>query len=236
MNKTKQLRLILILLLICIMGVGSMVVIYKMANVNAMASYNESAVQVATLTTEQVKTVQTKLKRWGYFNGPITGYYGPLTTEAVKYFQRVNGIEQTGTVGPITAKALGMTLTSTTASNTTTSSDLYLLAKCIHAEARGESYVGQVAVGAVILNRVKSPSFPNTISGVIYQPWAFTAVHDGQINLEPNSTAYQAARDALNGWDPTYGSIYYYNPATATSAWIWSREVTVVIGKHTFAR
>lgn len=235
MKKTKQFRLILVVLLIGIIGISSMVVIYKMANANAIVAYSDTAVQTATLTTEQVKTVQTKLKRWGYFNGPITGYYGPLTTEAVKYFQRVNGIEQTGTVGPITAKALGMTLT-TSASSTTTSSDLYLLAKCIHAEARGESYVGQVAVGAVILNRVKSPSFPNTISGVIYQPWAFTAVHDGQINLEPNATAYQAARDALNGWDPTYGSIYYYNPVTATSAWIWTREVTVVIGKHTFAR
>ena len=112
----------------------------------------------ATLTTDEVKTVQTKLKRWGYYDGPITGYYGTLTTAAVKYFQRVNGIEQTGTVGPITAKALGMSLTAYSGSSTTSSSDLYLLAKCIYAEARGESYVGQVAVGAVILNRVKSSS------------------------------------------------------------------------------
>ena len=115
------------------------------------------------------------------------------------------------------------------------SSDLYLLAKCIHAEARGEPYVGQVAVGAVILNRVESPEFPNTISGVIYQPWAFTAVNDGQINLEPNDTAYQAAQDALNGWDPTYGCLYYYNPETATSKWIYSRQVVITIGKHVFA-
>ena len=199
-------------------------------------TYQVQTEPTATLTTEEVKTVQTKLKRWGYFNGPITGYYGPLTTEAVKYFQRVNGIEQTGTVGPITSKALGMTLSAYSNNYNTSNSDLYLLAKCIHAEARGESYVGQVAVGAVILNRVASPSFPNTISGVIYQPWAFTAVYDGQINLEPNATAYQAARDALNGWDPTYGSIYYYNAATATSSWIFSRETTIVIGKHTFAR
>ncbi|MBQ8749498.1 MAG: spore cortex-lytic enzyme [Clostridia bacterium] len=233
MRRKKYVQLSLVIALICILGISSMIFIYKQANVNAMQSSNNDAVYAAALTTDEVITVQTKLKRWGYFDGPITGYYGPLTTEAVKYFQRVNGIEQTGTVGPITARALGMTLSS---SGTTASSDLYLLAKCIYAEARGESYVGQVAVGAVILNRVKSPSFPNTISGVIYQPWAFTAVHDGQINLEPNATAYQAARDALNGWDPTYGSIYYYNPATATSAWIWSREVTVVIGRHTFAR
>lgn len=219
--------------LIIILGVSSVFFVYKNANSSTFLN-NNNTVYAYTLTTDEVITLQTKLKRWGYFNGPITGYYGTLTTQAVKYFQRVNGIEQTGTVGPITARALGMSISS--ASSTTTSSDLYLLAKCIHAEARGEPYTGQVAVGAVILNRVKSPSFPNTISGVIYQPWAFTAVIDGQINLEPNSTAYQAARDALNGWDPTYGSIYYYNPATATSAWIWSREITVVIGRHNFAR
>ena len=216
-----------------IIGLGVTTAFMLKDNTN---DYQVEAETTATLTTEEVKIVQDKLKRWGYFDGPITGYYGPLTTEAVKYFQRVNGIEQTGTVGPITAKALGMTLSAYSSNYNTSNSDLYLLAKCIYAEARGESYVGQVAVGAVILNRVADPAFPNTISGVIYQPWAFTAVHDGQINLEPDSTAYQAARDALNGWDPTYGSIYYYNPATATSSWIWSREVTVVIGNHTFAR
>ena len=196
---------------------------------------NEQPVSaLVTLTTEEVKTVQTKLKRWGYFFGPITGYYGSMTTDAVKYFQRVNGLEQTGQVGPLTAKALGMGYLYSS-SSTSSSSDLYLLAKCVYAEARGEVYTGQVAIAAVILNRVKSASFPNTISGVIYQPYAFTAVADGQINLEPNSTAYQAARDALNGWDPTYGSLYYYNPRTATSSWIFSRRVTVVIGNHTFA-
>ena len=216
-----------------IIGMGVTTAFMLKDNTN---DYQVEAETTATLTTEEVKIVQDKLKRWGYFDGPITGYYGPLTTEAVKYFQRVNGIEQTGTVGPITAKALGMTLSAYSSNYNTSNSDLYLLAKCIYAEARGEPYVGQVAVGAVILNRVADPAFPNTISGVIYQPWAFTAVHDGQINLEPDSTAYQAARDALNGWDPTYGSIYYYNPATATSSWIWSREVTVVIGDHTFAR
>lgn len=114
-------------------------------------------------------------------------------------------------------------------------SDLYILAKCVHAEARGEPYVGQVAVAAVILNRVSDPAFPNTIAGVIYQPWAFTAVHDGQIDLEPNQSAYNAAQDALNGWDPTYGCLYYYNPATATSQWIFSRKTVITIGKHVFA-
>lgn len=227
----KILNKIFVFVLVIGIGAGTALMINRDVD-----TYQVQTEPTATLTTEEVKTVQTKLKRWGYFNGPITGYYGPLTTEAVKYFQRVNGIEQTGTVGPITSKALGMTLSAYSNNYNTSNSDLYLLAKCIHAEARGESYVGQVAVGAVILNRVASPSFPNTISGVIYQPWAFTAVYDGQINLEPNATAYQAARDALNGWDPTYGSIYYYNAATATSSWIFSRETTIVIGKHTFAR
>ena len=117
----------------------------------------------------------------------------------------------------------------------TSNSDLYLLAKLVYSEARGESYTGQVAVAAVCLNRVKSPDFPNTIAGVIYQPWAFTALHDGQFELEPNNTAYQAAQDALNGWDPTYGSLYYYNPVTATSKWIFTRKTVVQIGKHVFA-
>ena len=120
-------------------------------------------------------------------------------------------------------------------SGTASSSDLYLLAKCVYAEARGESYTGKVAVAAVILNRVEHPSFPNTIAGVVYQPWAFTAVYDGQINLEPDQECYNAAQDALNGWDPTYGCIYYYNPQTATSEWIFSRQVVTTIGSHVFA-
>ena len=188
----------------------------------------EIAIQTG-LTTSQVRTVQTKLKNWGYYNGSVDGIYGPKTKAAVKYFQRNNGLTADGIVGTQTAKALGMNL------STQTNSDLYNLAKCIHAEARGEPYTGQVAVGAVILNRVASSKFPNTIYGVIYQPYAFTCVADGQINLEPNQTAYNAARDALNGWDPTYGALYYYNPKTATSSWIWSRKVVVTIGKHNFA-
>ncbi len=220
----KKIVVIVILVMFCLTGVFAFV----------ENNSNQKVSALVTLTTEEVKTVQTKLKRWGYFFGPITGYYGPLTTDAVKYFQRVNGLEQTGQVGPLTAKALGMGYLYSNSSNSS-SSDLYLLAKCIYAEARGEVYTGQVAIGAVILNRVKSASFPNTISGVIYQPYAFTAVLDGQINLEPNATAYQAAKDALNGWDPSYGSLYYYNPRTATSSWIYSRQVTVVIGNHTFA-
>jgi len=155
--------------------------------------------------------------------------YDDATVVAIKNFQRDNGIYVSGAVGGVTANALGIYMSEQE------SNDLYLLAKCIHAEARGESYIGQVAVGAVILNRVASPDFPDTIYGVIYQPWAFTAVHDGQINLEPEASAYQAATDALNGWDPTYGSLYYYNPRTATSSWIFNRQTVTVIGKHVFA-
>lgn len=190
---------------------------------------------VQALTTSQIKTIQTKLKRWGYYNKAIDGIYGSGTREAVKYFQRKNGLSVDGIVGPKTLAALGMSSGTSSSSSQTSNSDLYLLAKCVHAEARGESYVGQVAVAAIILNRVKSNQFPNTIAGVIYQPYAFTAVQDGQINLEPNKTAYSAAQDALNGWDPTYGCLYYYNPATATSKWIYSRKTVVTIGKHVFA-
>ncbi len=200
-------------------------------NVNAKAS-SEATVAVA-LSSSQIKKIQTKLKNWGYYKGAIDGISGPKTVAAIKLFQKRNGLVVDGIVGSKTAAAMGISLKSSSSSSS--SNDTYLLAKCIHAEARGEPYVGQVAVGAVILNRVKSSSFPNTIAGVIYQPYAFTAVNDGQINLEPNTSAYNAARDALNGWDPTYGSIYYYNPATATSSWIWSRKVTVTIGKHVFA-
>jgi len=164
------------------------------------------------LTYTQIKTVQQKLKNWGYYTGSVDGVFGPKTKAAVIKFQKNNGLVADGIVGAKTASALGMSL------KTQSNNDVYLLAKCIHAEARGEPYTGQVAIGAVILNRVKSSKFPNSIYGVIYQPYAFTCVNDGQINLEPNQSAYNAARDALNGWDPSYGAIYYYNPATATSS------------------
>ncbi len=186
-----------------------------------------------------VKTVQTKLKNWGYYTGTVDGVYGPKTVAAVKYFQKKNGLTQDGIVGAKTAAAMGVTLAASSSSESSggsySSGDSYLLAKCIYAEARGEPYTGQVAVGAVILNRVRSSKFPNSISGVIYQPYAFTCVADGQINLTPDANAKKAAQDALNGWDPTNGCLYYYNPATATSSWIWSRTVMLSIGKHNFA-
>ena len=191
----------------------------------------------------EVKEVQRRLKQWGYYTGAVDGIFGSGTKKAVISFQKKNGLTADGVVGKATYAALGMndsynalngTKPSTGSSNYS-SSDLYLMAKAIYAEGRGESYTGQVAIGAVIMNRVRSSSFPNTIAGVIYQKGAFTAVADGQINLEPNQTAYDAARDTMNGWDPTYGAIYYYNPAKATSAWIFSRKTVTVIGKHVFA-
>ena len=146
-------------------------------------------------------------------------------------------------MGAATYKALGMNSSynvlvgqmQNSSSSEFTSSDLYLLARTIYAEGRGEPYVGQVAIGAVVLNRVASSAFPNTISGVVYQKHAFTAVSDGQINLTPDETAMRAAQDAVNGWDPTGGAIYYYNPAIATSSWIFTRQTIAVIGKHVFA-
>jgi len=214
-------------LLFAFMSVGTFAIV-----VTNCTNSNIEVVQAA-LTTSQTRTVQTKLKRWGYYTGTVDGIYGNLTRKAVRYFQSRNGLAVDGIVGPKTAAALGMSISSD--DNSISNNDLYLLAKCVHAEARGESYVGQVGVAAVILNRVKSPSFPNTIAGVIYQPWAFTAVNDGQINLEPNKSAYNAARDALNGWDPTYGALYYYNAKTATNKWIYSKKTTVTIGNHVFA-
>lgn len=205
-----------------------------------VTNINVTQVQAAVLkqgsTGSDVKTMQRKLKNWGYYFGSVDGVFGSQTKEAVKYFQRKNNLAVDGIVGKNTLKALGMSLNSSSSSNNNYSNnDIYLLAKLIHAEARGESYTGQVAVGAVVLNRVKSSSFPNTISGVIYQKYAFTAVDDGQMNLEPNETARKAAIAAMNGWDPSYGALYYYNPATASSQWIFSRQTTVVIGRHVFA-
>ena len=187
---------------------------------------------------DEVIQIQTKLKRWGYYNGAIDGIYGSGTLSAVKYFQRKNGLTADGIAGTKTLQAMGINSTSNSSSGSTSanSSNLNLLARLVYGEARGEPYTGQVAVAAVVLNRVNNSNFPNTIAGVIYQSGAFTAVSDGQINLSPNSTATKAAQDALNGWDPSYGAIYYFNPDTATNKWIWSRPLTVVIGKHRFCK
>lgn len=183
----------------------------------------------------QVKQMQQKLKNWGYYTGDVDGIFGSKTESAVRYFQRKNGLTVDGIVGPATAKKLGMSLSSGSSSGSASNSnDVYLLARAVYGESRGEPYEGQVAVAAVILNRVKSPSFPNTIAGVVYQSGAFDVVSDGQINLSPDSSALRAARDAMAGWDPTSGCIYYYNPRTATNQWIRSRPVMRVIGSHVF--
>lgn len=208
----------------------------------------EAAVLKQGASGGEVREVQRRLKLWGYYNGRVDGVFGAGTRSAVIAFQKKNGLKADGVVGKSTYKALGMTKSyeilasgGSGASNTATglngfsSSEVYLLARTIYAEGRGEPYTGQVAIGAVVLNRVRDNQFPNTISGVVYQKHAFTAVSDGQINLTPNDTAMKAARDAINGWDPTGGALYYYNPAIATSAWIFDRQTVTVIGKHIFA-
>ena len=186
-----------------------------------------------------VKEVQQKLKSWGFYSGEIDGHYGQTTVSAVQKFQKKHGLAQDGIVGNKTASMIGISAKNGNSSylpssNSSQSDDVYLLAKCIYGEARGENYTGKVAVGAVILNRVNHPEFPDTIAGVIYQPWAFSVVADGQINLTPDESSLKAARDALNGWDPTGGCIFYYNPAKTNNAFIISRPKIITIGAHIF--
>ncbi|MCD8115544.1 MAG: spore cortex-lytic enzyme [Oscillospiraceae bacterium] len=182
-------------------------------------------------TGSVVTEIQQRLSDWGYYSGSVDGVYGSKTVAAVKYFQRTNGLTVDGKCGPATLAALGININS---AGQSTSGDVELLARLISAEARGEPYTGQVAVGAVVLNRVESPAFPSTMSGVIYQSGAFTCLSDGQFWEEVADSAYQAAQDAINGWDPSGGALYYFNPNTATSSWIWSRPIVAVIGDHYF--
>lgn len=213
-------------------------------NTLAYEQVEKTAVLRQGATGSEVKEMQRRLKQWGYYTGSVDGVFGAGTKKAVIAFQKKNGLTADGVVGLETYKALGMTSaynallnqTGNSANNSGVSdADLYLLARTIYGEGRGEPYTGQVAIGAVVMNRVRSPQFPNTISGVVYQRHAFTAVSDGQINLTPDDKAMKAAKDALNGWDPTGGALYYYNPAVATSAWIFDRQTITVIGKHVFA-
>ena len=183
---------------------------------------------------KEVTNIQTKLKSWGYYNGSVDGVYGSKTVAAVKKFQSKNGLRADGIAGSKTLSAMGISSSSNSAGSD--SNNLNLLARIIHGEARGEPYNGMVGVAAVVLNRVANPNFPSTVAGVIYQKGAFDAVSDGQINLTPSMQAYNAARDALNGWDPTGGAIYYFNPVTATNKWIWSRPHTITIGRHRFCK
>ena len=184
---------------------------------------------------EEVKKIQTKLKNWGYYNGSVDGVYGWQTENAVRSFQKKNNLKVDGVAGEKTLNAMGIYTTNSGGSSASPNdANVELLARVINGEARGEPYEGQVAVGAVVLNRVDHPSFPNSISGVVYQQGAFTAVDDGQINAQMYASSRRAARDALNGWDPTNGAIYYYNPRTATNKWIRTREVVCTIGRHVF--
>lgn len=185
-----------------------------------------------------VREVQNRLKRWGYYTGNVDGVYGYKTYTAVKKFQAKNGLAVDGVAGDKTLAALGINTGTAAATTTTTTGnqDLMLIARLINGEARGEPYEGQVAVGAVIMNRVRDPRFPKSIAGVIYQPGAFTAIVDGQIHAEMLPSSINAARDALNGWDPSGGAVFYYNPAKTTNKWIWSRPLIKVIGKHKFCR
>lgn len=183
----------------------------------------------------EVTKIQTNLKRWGYYNGAVDGIYGTGTKNAVIYFQRRNGLTADGVAGPSTLAKLGISSGGGASGvGRYSANDVNLLARVISAESRGEPYNGQVAVGAVILNRIEHPSFPNTLAGVIYQPGAFSCLNDGGINAPIASSAYKAARDAMNGWDPSGGAIYYYNPAKTTNKWIWARPVITIIGSHRF--
>ncbi len=228
MRKTKKLNTAICVVLILSTAFTAVLLFTDVIRSNEPA---EAATLRQGSTGTSVRQVQQLLKNWGYYTGAVDGIFGSKTTAAVKYFQQKNGLSVDGIVGSKTAAALGISLTSSTSSNT---GNAYLLARLVYAESRGEPYVGQVAVASVVLNRVKSSQFPNTISGVIYQRGAFDVVGDGQINLAPNNTAVRAAQDALNGWDPTYGCLFYYNPNTATNAWIRQKPIKLTIGEHVF--
>lgn len=221
-------KIIFIILLLGLVVTFDVVLMSWNSEVEALSKYGSRGTEV--------RTIQEKLKRWGYYSGSVDGIYGSQTVSAVKSFQKKNGLTVDGIAGTQTLKAMGITSSSSSSSYSNNSSNVNLLARVVYGEARGEPYTGQVAVAAVVLNRVKSSKFPNTISGVVYQSGAFDAVADGQINMTPDTTAKKAAQDALNGWDPSYGAIYYFNPSTATNKWIWSRPMTVTIGKHRFCK
>ena len=188
---------------------------------------------------DEVVKIQTVLQNQGLYSGKLDGIYGSNTKNAVIKFQKINGLTADGVAGKNTLNAMGIGSSSGQSANTGaaggySSNDVALLAKVISAESRGEPYEGQVAVGAVILNRIEHPSFPNTLAGVVYQPGAFSCLNDGQIDAPVSDSAYRAARDAINGWDPSGGAVYYYNPKKSTSQWIFSRPVITIIGDHRF--
>jgi N-acetylmuramoyl-L-alanine amidase len=251
MNKTKQ--VLVSLSLIAVIAVAAAV--SGLTSRKAEPTFSDQILRYGS-EGKDVYELQGRLSYLDYYRGPIDGVFGWQTDRAVRDFQYKFGMKVDGIVGPKTKLKLweatknwrpGMTgpggtggtgggggTSRTTSASRFSDTDIQLMAQAVHAEARGEPYIGQVAVAAVILNRLESPSFPNTISGIIFEPGAFTAVADGQIWLAPNQTAYNAVRDAINGWDPSGGALYYFNPATATSKWIWSRPQIKQIGKHIF--
>lgn len=229
--KTKRALLICLAITLIIASAGAGWGVYETAfgdeSVYALSRYGS--------TGNEVKQIQTKLKSLGYYNGSVDGIYGTQTKNAVLAFQRNCGITADGIAGPTTLLYLGLSGGSSgSGANGFSSSDVELLAKVISAEARGESYEGQVAVGAVILNRIAHPSFPDSLSGVIYQQGAFSCVYDSNWYQPVADSAKRAAQDAMNGWDPSGGAIYYYNPAKTSNAWMRSRTVIKVIGNHYF--
>ncbi len=227
MQKTTKLMVILLISIVVFIITG----ITTDSIFSDFFTYTKAAISQYGSRGQEVIEIQKRLKSWKYYDGSVDGIYGYKTYQSVRRFQYKNGLKVDGIAGNETLSALGLPVNSVNVSN-----DVNLLAHLIHGESRGEPYVGQVAVGAVVLNRVNNSNFPNTIAGVIYQRGAFDAVGDGQINLVPSSDSIKAAKDAINGWDPSYGCIYYYNPSTATSKWIWSRPIIVKIGKHNFAK
>jgi len=218
----KEISALLSIVLVCV------VIVMNPLSKEVLSKYGSSG--------DEVVKIQQRLSSWGYYGGKVDGIYGWRTAQAVKKFQSKNGLTVDGVAGAATLSALGLPSGATSSPTSRNESNVYLLARVINGEARGEPYTGQVAVGAVILNRVQHASFPNTLAGVIYQPGAFTAIVDGQIHAQMEESSIRAARDALNGWDPVGGAIYYYNPQTANNQWIRGRAVITTIGKHVFCR
>lgn len=200
----------------------------------AVFSFSVSALSKIGSRSEEVRKIQTVLKEQGYYEGNVDGIFGTATKRAVANFQRDRGLTVDGIAGAKTLKALGISGVNTNSFGGYSSADYDLLARIISAEARGEPYMGQVAVGAVILNRIEHPSFPDTLSGVVYQKGAFSCLNDGQFYESVADSAYNAASDAINGLDPSGGAIYYYNPVKSTNKWIFSRKIITVIGNHRF--
>jgi N-acetylmuramoyl-L-alanine amidase len=228
MERKQKIILQLIIIFLLNILIIEIVTNFSTQNVTTLSRYGSRG--------SEVTQIQQKLKSKGIYTGSIDGIYGPKTLAAVKTYQRYVGLTPDGVAGTNTLRMLGVSTSSTGGIGKYTASDLNLLARVISAEARGEPYIGQVAVGAVILNRVGHPSFPNTLAGVIYQPGAFTCLTDGNFNQPISSTAKRAAQDAMNGWDPTGGAIYYYNPAKTSNQWMKSRPVTKTIGSHVFCK